>query len=128
MRTWRFIYVPLKLDFHIREGEDGFFVASCPALKGCHTQGQTLHECLENIEDAILGYLDLRSPQELFRLNQDMPQFIAQIERMSFSLSRASVTEGTSSTLAHPVWTRGGRERQAVSAMQLPEHQFTSSR
>ena len=128
MHTWRFIYVPLKLDIHIREGEDGFFVASCPALKGCHTQGQTLRECLENIEDATLGYLDLKSPQELIPLNQGIPQFIDLTERTSFSLSRASDTEVTSSTLAHPVWTKGGRERQAASAMQLPEHQFTSSR
>lgn len=30
-----------------------------PALPGCHSQGETEKEALENIQDAILNYLDL---------------------------------------------------------------------
>jgi len=33
--------------------EDGMFVASCPALEGCYSQGRTLDEAVQNIRDAI---------------------------------------------------------------------------
>lgn len=52
-----FNYIPLGVDVVISDGEDGFFVASCPSLKGCHSQGETIRGALDNIEDAILGYL-----------------------------------------------------------------------
>ena len=32
---------------------------SCPELPGCHWQGSTIAEALENIHDAIQGYLEL---------------------------------------------------------------------
>jgi len=32
---------------------DGGYVASCPALPGCHTQGETVAEARRNIRDAI---------------------------------------------------------------------------
>lgn len=35
--------------------EDGGFTVSCPALPGCHSEGETLEEALENIGDAIAG-------------------------------------------------------------------------
>lgn len=35
--------------------EDGGFIVSCPALPGCHSEGETLEEALENIRDAIRG-------------------------------------------------------------------------
>ena len=37
--------------------EDGWLVASCPALPGCHSQGRTRNEALANIREAIRGYL-----------------------------------------------------------------------
>lgn len=37
--------------------EDGGYHAFCPALKGCHTQGDTLDEILTNIKEAIEAYL-----------------------------------------------------------------------
>ena len=39
--------------------EDGGFNISCPALPGCHSQGDTEEEALENIKDAILGCLEV---------------------------------------------------------------------
>jgi predicted RNase H-like HicB family nuclease len=33
--------------------EDGKFVASCPALQGCYTQGDTFEEALTNVRDVI---------------------------------------------------------------------------
>ena len=38
--------------------EDGGFNVSCPALPGCHSQGDTEEEAIENIKDAILGCLE----------------------------------------------------------------------
>ena len=37
--------------------EDGWEVASCPTLPGCHSQGRTRDEALANIREAIRGYL-----------------------------------------------------------------------
>ncbi|MFQ6119303.1 MAG: type II toxin-antitoxin system HicB family antitoxin [Methanosarcinales archaeon] len=37
--------------------EDGGYIVHCPALKGCWSQGDTIEEALENIKEAIVGYL-----------------------------------------------------------------------
>jgi len=37
---------------------DGGFHAYCPALKGCHSQGDSLDEATENIREAIEVYLE----------------------------------------------------------------------
>lgn len=37
----------------IERDEDGFYVASVPALPGCHTQARTLEELDERITEAI---------------------------------------------------------------------------
>ena len=42
----------------IHQDEDGVFVVECPALPGCVSQGRTRAEALENITDAIRGYLE----------------------------------------------------------------------
>ena len=39
------------------ESDEGFAV-SCPALRGCHSQGDTREEALANIRDAIREWLD----------------------------------------------------------------------
>ncbi len=38
-------------------GEDGYFVAECPSLPGCISQGKTKEEALANIKEAITGYI-----------------------------------------------------------------------
>ena len=37
----------------IEQDDDGVFIVSCPTFKGCHTQGKTLNEALERIEEII---------------------------------------------------------------------------
>ena len=39
----------------IYPGEDGFWVAECPSLPGCVSQGETREEAIINIKDAIEG-------------------------------------------------------------------------
>ncbi len=43
----------------IRPDEDGGFVASVPSLPGCYTQGETLDDTRENVQEAIRGYLQV---------------------------------------------------------------------
>ena len=38
--------------------EEGGFHVWCPALKGCHSQGETTEEALANIQEAISAYLE----------------------------------------------------------------------
>ena len=42
----------------IEHGEDGYFVAHCPALKSCWSQGKTRQEALTNIREAIALFLE----------------------------------------------------------------------
>lgn len=42
----------------IEQDEDGIFVVECPSLPGCISQGKTRKEALDNIKDAIEGYLE----------------------------------------------------------------------
>ena len=42
----------------IEQDEDGVFVAECPSLPGCISQGKTRKEAMENIQDAIKGYIE----------------------------------------------------------------------
>ena len=49
----------MRLRFRVLIGqdEDGMFVAECPNLPGCISQGRTREEALANIRDAMQGYL-----------------------------------------------------------------------
>ena len=38
-------------------GEDGFWVAECPSLPGCISQGETRAEAIVNIREAIEGFI-----------------------------------------------------------------------
>ncbi len=38
-------------------GEDGYWIVECPSLPGCVSQGRTREEAIENIKEAIRGYI-----------------------------------------------------------------------
>lgn len=42
----------------LEQDEDGIFIAECPSLPGCVSQGKTRKEALENIQDSIAGYIE----------------------------------------------------------------------
>ena len=48
----------MKFRILIEQDEDGVYVAECPSLPGCVSQGQTRKEALDNIQDAMKGYLE----------------------------------------------------------------------
>ncbi len=54
----------MNLKIVIEPGEDGYFVAHCPSLKSCWSQGKTRQQALENMREAIDLYLE-PSPTEL---------------------------------------------------------------
>ncbi len=43
----------------IYPGEDGYWVAECPSLPGCISQGRTRQEAITNIREAIDGYVEV---------------------------------------------------------------------
>jgi predicted RNase H-like HicB family nuclease len=49
---------PVKFRVIIEQDEEGVFVACCPALPGCISQGRTRAEAEANIKEAIQGYLE----------------------------------------------------------------------
>ena len=49
----------MKVKVIIHEAEEGGFWAEVPALPGCATQGDTFEELLQNLYEAIEGYLSV---------------------------------------------------------------------
>jgi antitoxin HicB len=47
----------MKFRVIVEPDEDGVFVAECPALPGCVSEGRTREEATSNIRDAIQGYV-----------------------------------------------------------------------
>ena len=66
----------------IEKDEDGFFVADCPDLAGCHTQGRTIEEAISNIRDAIKLHLKILKEEK-----QEIPQ----IKPVSFTSLEVSI-------------------------------------
>jgi predicted RNase H-like HicB family nuclease len=56
----------------IHPGEDGYWVAECPSLRGCVSQGTTREEAIRNVKEAMEGYIlalqedGLAVPEERF--------------------------------------------------------------
>ena len=46
----------------IEKDADGYFVASVPALRGCHTQAKSLDVLMRRIKEAIELCLDVEEP------------------------------------------------------------------
>jgi predicted RNase H-like HicB family nuclease len=58
----------MKYRIIIEQDEDGIYVAECPSLPGCISQGTTRDEAIMNIQDAMKGYL-----QSLNKHNEPVP-------------------------------------------------------
>jgi len=49
----------MKLKVVVHEAEEGGYWAEVPAIPGCVTQGETFHELLGNIYEAVEGCLSV---------------------------------------------------------------------
>jgi len=67
----------VKLKVVLRpDRQDGGWVARCPALPGCYSQGATKKEAVENIREAIEGVL-LVLNERARKSTEAVPRFIA---------------------------------------------------
>lgn len=51
----------MKFFVTITQDEDGMFIAECPAIPGCVSQGKTMREAEKNIQRAIKECLEVRA-------------------------------------------------------------------
>lgn len=65
----------MSIVFHvvIEQDEAGWFVVECPALPGCMSQGKTREEAIENIKDAIAGWLAVEDEKALLEHKKEVP-------------------------------------------------------
>jgi predicted RNase H-like HicB family nuclease len=49
----------MKLKVLVHKSEDGGYWAEVPSLPGCATQGESFEELLQNLYEAIEGWLDV---------------------------------------------------------------------
>ena len=61
----------MKYRIILEQDDDGMFVAECPSLPGCISQGKNRQEAIKNIKDAINGYLE-----SLKKHNEPIPHSI----------------------------------------------------
>jgi predicted RNase H-like HicB family nuclease len=55
----------MKLSVTFDRDEDGIWVAECPAIPGCVSQGKTKAEAMDNIKEAITLCLEVRAEREI---------------------------------------------------------------
>ena len=53
-----------QFDVVVEKDSDGFFVASVPALPGCHTQAKSLDDLMSRIKEAIELCLEVEGVPE----------------------------------------------------------------
>jgi len=53
----------MKVNVIIEKDKNGYY-AFCPELKGCHSQGESIDEVMENIKEALSLYVETLSPEE----------------------------------------------------------------
>ena len=70
--------------------EEGRYVMECPDLPGCLTEGETLEEAMNNINEAILGCLNsrLKNAKENF-----LKKNVSIHDKLSISLDTNLVAE-----------------------------------
>ena len=55
----------MKLSVTLDRDEDGIWVAECPSIPGCVSQGKTKPAALKNIKEAIVLCLEVRAERGL---------------------------------------------------------------
>lgn len=60
----------------IEQDEDGVFIASVPAIPGCHSQGETYEEVISNIKEAIGLCLEVAKENKTYGAKIDWGEII----------------------------------------------------
>ena len=55
----------MKFVITLDRDEDGAWVAECPSIPGCVSQGETRQEAEENITEAIVACLEVRGERAM---------------------------------------------------------------
>ena len=55
----------MKLSVTLDRDEDGIWVAECPSIPGCVSQGDTKTEALKNIKEAVALCIEVRAERGL---------------------------------------------------------------
>ena len=55
----------MKFNVTLDRDEDGVWVAECPAIPGCVSQGKTKDEAMANVQEAIALCLEVRAEKGL---------------------------------------------------------------
>ena len=55
----------MKCTVTVDRDEDGIWIAECPSIPGCVSQGKTKDEALENVKEAIKSCLEVRAEKGL---------------------------------------------------------------
>jgi predicted RNase H-like HicB family nuclease len=58
-------YLLMKFTTTLERDEDGVWIAECPSIPGCVSQGVTREEALANVREAIELCLEVRAEQGL---------------------------------------------------------------
>lgn len=59
------------------DNDEGGYTVTVPALPGCITQGETIEECIQRAQEAIIGYIEsLIAHGEPVPLEAERPQMI----------------------------------------------------
>lgn len=53
----------MKFVITLDRDEDGAWIAECPSIPGCISQGHTREEAEENLREAMIGCLEVRAEQ-----------------------------------------------------------------
>ena len=67
----------------VEQDEDGVYISSCPALRGCHSCGDTYEEAVEHLKDAIRLHIEARQS-----LGEPIPVEVA-VDRVEVNVEAA---------------------------------------
>jgi len=84
----------MKFKITIERDEEGRYVAECPDLPGCLSEGETLEEALANINEAIIGCLKsrLKTARESLRIPDFDHKLDISIDLTGNSYAKASTS------------------------------------
>ena len=55
----------MRFNITLDRDEDGVWIAECPSIPGCVSQGKTKEEAVNNVKDAIALCLEVRNEKGL---------------------------------------------------------------